>query len=134
MEVKDKIEKAEKNEPIMKVEDNPKKKEKLELERFDEIENLVQKAIGKNDVDTVLFLNELTLARNLEIAKRFKQEFKVVSVAFKKDDGIVKRAGVYNVNDFTDSEMVEDILISEDLTNNKVLAVPRHSVFISQLK
>ena len=109
-------------------------REKVEMERYPEIEKMVDEACQNKNYDLALALNELTLARNLETNKKFKNAFKVVFVAFKTANGITKRAGVFNTNDFKDSEDAEDILISEDFSNRKVLAVPRNSVFIGSLK
>ena len=104
--------------------------------KFDEIEEKVEKALSENDVETVLFLNELTLARNLQkhLSKAQQKEFNVIYVAFKSSYGVVKRAGVYNTSVIKDSEDAEDILISEDFHDSRVLAVPRNSMFAELLK
>lgn len=100
------------------------------LTRYPEIEGKVEKMIESGDIDSVLLLNELTLARNLEdmSAKEVKQ-FGVVFAALSTKDGIMKRAGVYNTSVITDPEDAEDVLLREDLHNKDVLAVPRRSVF-----
>ena len=100
------------------------------LTRYPEIEGKVEKMIESGDIDSVLLLNELTLARNLEdmSAKEVKQ-FGVVFAALSTKDGILTRAGVYNTSVITDPEDAEDVLLREDLHNKDVLAVPRRSVF-----
>lgn len=101
------------------------------LVRYPEIEDKVKECIDRGDIDTLLMLNELTLARNLEaeLTKKEANQFKVVFVAFKADGKVVKRAGVYNEKELPDPEDAEDIIISEDFTDNRVLAIPRNSVF-----
>ena len=116
------------------VEEVKEPKEKVSMERYEDIEAMVDKAIQSKDYELALALNELTLARNLESNKKFKGAFEVVYVAFKTASGITKRAGVFNTSDFKDAEQAEDILISEDFGNKKVLAVPRNSMFVSSLK
>lgn len=100
------------------------------LTRYPEIEGKVEKMIESGDIESVLLLNELTLARNLEdmSAKEVKQ-FGVVFAALSTKDGIMKRAGIYNTSVITDPEDAEDVLLREDLHDKNVLAVPRRSVF-----
>lgn len=107
-----------------------------ELARYDEIEDKVETAILENDIDSVLLLNELTLARNLtsHLSRGDQKQFSVIYVAFKGSNGVVKRAGVYNTSVIKDSEEAEDVLISEDFSDHRVLAVPRNSVFAEQFK
>ena len=113
-----------------------KKQEIIKLKKYDEIQEKVDEAIMKGDVDSILLLNELTLARNVQdfLTKPQQKQFNVIYVAFKSDNGVVKRAGVYNNQIIKDSEEAEDILISEDFTNENVLAVPRNSVFAELFK
>ena len=115
----------------------PEKKVTIaKLERFPEIQEKIGEALNNNDVDTILLLNELTLARNLQdnLPKAQQKQFGVIYVAFKGSNGVVKRAGVYNTSVFANSEDAEDILISEDFNDERVLAVPRNSVFAELLK
>lgn len=106
------------------------------IKKFDEIQEKVETAIRNRDVDTVLLLNELTLARNIDkyLSKPQQKQFNVIYVAFKGEYGVVKRAGVYNSLVIKDSEEAEDILISEDFDDDRVLAVPRNSMFAEMLK
>ena len=100
------------------------------LSRYDEIEKLVDKALEKNDTDVALYLNEVTLARNLEeMTGRTKKCFGVVSVVIKSDGKIIKRAGIYNKEKYRDPEDVETIMINEDLKNPDVLTIHRNSIF-----
>lgn len=106
------------------------------MEKFPEIQEKIDKALSEGDVEAVLLLNELTLARNLQdnLSKPQQKQFGVIYVAFKGSNGVVKRAGVYNTSVISNSEEAEDILISEDFTDDRVLAVPRNSVFAELLK
>ena len=106
------------------------------LRKYDEIQEKVERAINEGDIDTVLLLNELTLARNLQgnLSKAQQKQFNVIYVAFKGSYGVVKRAGVYNTSVIKNSEDAEDILISEDFEDDRVLAVPRNSMFADLLK
>lgn len=109
-------------------ENKPAKAVKLEF--FPEIEEKLEKARRENDTELILLLNELTLARNLEVNKaQIKKEFRTVFVAFKSNGKVIKRAGVYNVSELSDPEQAEDILISEDFSDKRVIAVPRNSSF-----
>lgn len=113
-----------------------KKDSVAKLKKYDEIQEKVNEAINAGDIDTVLLLNELTLARNLQshLTKAQQKQFSVIYVAFKGPYGVVKRAGIYNTSVIKNSEDAEDILISEDFNDNRVLAVPRNSVFAELLK
>ena len=95
------------------------KKEQVSLKRYEEIEERIDRAIDEGDVDTILRLNDLTLARNLQehLSKPQQKLFRVVYVAFKSDRGVVKRAGVYNSLVITNPEDAEDVLIGEDFEN-----------------
>lgn len=120
-------------------EEKPVKEAKVEIakiKKFDEVQGRVERAISEGETDLVLMLNDLILARNLEghLSKAQQKQFNVVYVAFKSADGVVKRAGVYNTAVIKNSEEAEDILISEDFHDDRVLAVPRNSVFADQLK
>lgn len=112
------------------------KKDNIRLKRYEEIEERIARAIDENDHDTILLLNDLTLARNIQehLSKPQQKLFKVVYVAFKSDRGVIKRAGVYNSAIISDPEEAEDVLISEDFENENVLAVPRNSMFADLLK
>jgi len=101
------------------------------LKRYDELEEKVLDALEKEDIDTVLFLNELTLARNIEehLSRNEMKQFRVIYVAFKTPDGVVKRAGIYNSIEIPNSEDAEDIMIAEDFTDYRVLCIPRNSIF-----
>ena len=101
------------------------------LKRYDELEERVFTALENNDIETVLLMNELTLARNIEeyLSRSDMKQFKVINVAFKGDSGVIKRAGIYNSIEIEDSEEAEDIMIAEDFTDNRVLCVPRNSIF-----
>lgn len=113
-----------------------KKSNVASLKKYDEIQSKVDKAINDGDIEAVLLLNELTLARNLQshLTKAQQKQFGVIYVAFKSSYGVVKRAGVYNTSVIKNSEEAEDILISEDFDDDRVLAVPRNSVFAELLK
>lgn len=114
-----------------KVEPKPAKiVPEIKMARYDDIESKIQRAIEIKDFDTVMLLNELTLARNIDSmsAKELKH-FGIVFVAFKADGRVLKRAGVYNTDRIKSSEEAEDILISEDFTNQDIFAIPRDSVF-----
>lgn len=114
-------------------EESPSKPEKkfAILKRYDELEEKVFEALEKDDIDTVLLLNELTLARNIEehLSRWDMKQFKVIYVAFKSMSGVVKRAGIYNSIEIPNPEDAEDIMIAEDFTDNRVLCVPRNSIF-----
>lgn len=112
----------------------PKEEVTFKLERYSEVETKVREAIEKNDIDLLLLLNELTLARNLEgpLGAKEKKQFAVAHVAFKTDQGAIKRSGVYNTK-VMDGEAAEDILIAEDFENKDVLALPRQSSFSDKL-
>ena len=101
------------------------------LKRYDELEERVFTALENNDIETVLLMNELTLARNIEeyLSRSDMKQFKVINVAFMGDSGVIKRAGIYNSIEIEDSEEAEDIMIAEDFTDNRVLCVPRNSIF-----
>lgn len=123
----------EKEEEVMEEE---VKKEKAKpkftsLKRYDELEERVFTALENNDIETVLLMNELTLARNIEeyLSRSDMKQFKVINVAFKGDSGVIKRAGIYNSIEIEDSEEAEDVMIAEDFTDNRVLCVPRNSIF-----
>ena len=126
------------NKEMIIEEKNPKeaKTETATLKKYDEIQKRVIKAVDNGDTELILMLNDLTLARNLEehLSKPQQKQFNVVYVAFKGSDGVVKRAGVYNTNVIKNSEEAEDVLISEDFLDERVLAVPRNSIFADQLK
>ena len=113
-----------------------KKPNTVRLQRYAEIQEKVEEAIREGDIDTVLLLNELTLARNLQghLSKAQQKQFSVIYVAFKGNYGVVKRAGIYNTSVIKNSEDAEDILISEDFNDDRVLAVPRNSMFAELLK
>lgn len=131
MEVKNEI-----KTPETKAEPKEVKEVKMvKLTKFSEVEAKVKDAIAKGDTDLVLLLNELTLARNLdtELSKAEQKQLGVIYVAFKGSNGVVKRAGVYNTMELTNSELAEDILIGEDFKDERVLAVPRNSSFADQL-
>ena len=120
-------------------EEKPAKEAKVELakiKKYSEVQERVERAINEGETNLVLMLNDLILARNLEenLSKPQQKQFNVVYVAFKSTDGVVKRAGVYNTSVIKNSEEAEDILISEDFHDERVLAVPRNSVFADQLK
>lgn len=120
----------------MQPEEMPKGKDNIAtIKLYDEIQKRVERAISEGDVETILLLNELTLARNLEknLSKAQQKQFSVIYVAFKGEYGVVKRAGVYNTQVLKNSEDAEDILISEDFTDKRVLAVPRNSMFAELL-
>lgn len=123
----------EKEEEVM---EDEVKKEKAKpkftsLKRYDELEERVFTALENNDIETVLLMNELTLARNIEeyLSRSDMKQFKVINVAFKGDSGVIKRAGIYNSIEIEDSEEAEDVMIAEDFTDNRVLCVPRNSIF-----
>lgn len=123
----------EKEEEVMEEE---VKKEKAKpkftsLKRYDELEERVFTALEENDIETVLLMNELTLARNIEeyLSRSDMKQFRVIYVAFKKESGVVKRAGIYNSIEIENSEEAEDIMIAEDFTDSRVLCVPRNSIF-----
>ena len=125
------------NESVRPVASEEKKASNVaKLKKYDEIQKKVERAIQEGDIDTVLLLNELTLARNLQrhLSKPQQKQFGVIYVAFKSAYGVVKRAGVYNTSVIKDSEVAEDILISEDFNDSRVLAVPRNSMFAELLK
>ena len=113
-----------------------KKQNTVRLQKYAEIQEKVEEAIREGDIDTVLLLNELTLARNLQghLSKAQQKQFSVIYVAFKGNYGVVKRAGIYNTSVIKNSEDAEDILISEDFNDDRVLAVPRNSMFAELLK
>lgn len=113
-----------------------KKPNTVRLQKYAEIQEKVEEAIREGDIDTVLLLNELTLARNLQghLSKAQQKQFSVIYVAFKGNYGVVKRAGIYNTSVIKNSEDAEDILISEDFNDDRVLAVPRNSMFAELLK
>ena len=113
-----------------------KKPNTVRLQKYAEIQEKVEEAIREGDIDTVLLLNELTLARNLQghLSKAQQKQFSVIYVAFKGNYGVVKRAGIYNTSVIKNSEDAEDILISEDFNDDSVLAVPRNSMFAELLK
>lgn len=129
----DEIIKEEKEEAVVE-EDVKKEKAKpkfTSLKRYDELEERVFTALENNDIETVLLMNELTLARNIEeyLSRSDMKQFKVINVAFKEDSGVIKRAGIYNSIEIEDSEEAEDVMIAEDFTDNRVLCVPRNSIF-----
>lgn len=112
-------------------EDSKPEKKFTSLKRYDELEEKVFEALENEDIDTVLLLNELTLARNIEehLSRWDMKQFKVIYVAFKSTSGVVKRAGIYNSIEIPNPEDAEDIMIEEDFTDNRVLCVPRNSIF-----
>ena len=126
------------NKEIQAEERKPKetKIEIARLKRYDEVQERVNRAINDGDTELILLLNDLILARNLEqhLSKAEQKQFNVVYVAFKSSQGVVKRAGVYNTSVIKNSEEAEDILIGEDFNDERVLAVPRNSIFADQLK
>lgn len=132
-EVTEKIEETE--EPAEELAEEKKKPQRKtpevkELKRFPEIEEKVEDSLYRGDIESALMLNELTLARNLEmLSAREAKQFKIVFVAFKTDGKVVKRAGVYNEKLIENPEDAEDIVIGEDFNDNRVLAIPRNSVF-----
>lgn len=132
-EVTEKIEETE--EPAEEFTEEKKKPQRKtpevkELKRFPEIEEKVEDSLDRGDIESALMLNELTLARNLEmLSTREAKQFKIVFVAFKTDGKVVKRAGVYNEKLIENPEDAEDIVIGEDFNDNRVLAIPRNSVF-----
>lgn len=116
--------------PIVKVEPTP-----VKLERYDEIERKVREALDRNDIDTVLLLNELTFSRNLEevLSKKEVSQFGVVYIALRTERGIIKRAGIYNTIEIPDPEDAENVLLDEDFNNRSVLAIPRNSIYIARV-
>lgn len=132
-EVTEKIEETEEpEEELAEEKKKPQRKasEVKELKRFPEIEEKVEDSLDRGDIESALMLNELTLARNLEmLSAREAKQFKIVFVAFKTDGKVVKRAGVYNEKLIENPEDAEDIVIGEDFNDNRVLAIPRNSVF-----
>lgn len=132
-EVTEKIEETEEQaEELAEEKKKPQRKasEVKELKRFPEIEEKVEDSLDRGDIESALMLNELTLARNLEmLSAREAKQFKIVFVAFKTDGKVVKRAGVYNEKLIENPEDAEDIVIGEDFNDNRVLAIPRNSVF-----
>ena len=102
----------------------------VKMARFNDIETRIRRAIDSRDFETVMLLNELTLARNMEsMSAKDLKHFGIVFVAFKADGRVLKRAGVYNTDKIKSSEEAEDILISEDFENQDIFAIPRDSVF-----
>ena len=108
--------------------------------RYDEIGMKVQDAKDRGDIDAVLLLNELTLARNFQrngLSKQDQKEFSVVHVIYTAydDNGnrqLVKRDGVYNTQVFPNYGDAEDIVALENFDDDRVLIVPRDSIFVSE--
>lgn len=118
----------------------PEKKEpekkSPEIIRFEEIEKEVKKAIEAKDIERVLLLGELTLARNIHGKNVTKKDFSICFAAFVSGGNVIKRAGVYantGANKVSQEE-AEDILLAQDFGNMKVLAIPRKSVFAELFK
>lgn len=116
--------------PIVRVEPTP-----VKLERYDEIERKVREALDRNDIDTVLLLNELTFSRNLEevLSKKEVSQFGVVYIALRTERGVIKRAGIYNTIEIPDPEDAENVLLDENFNNRSVLAIPRNSIYIARV-
>ena len=140
--VKTKVEEKEKkpmetNETVTPKEETPKKSsEYIELKRYDDIEKKVKKAIEDGDSELILFLNELTLGRNLEETfskSRTIKHFSAAPVVLKKADGtVIKRAGIYNKQKHKDADYAEDVVINEVFDDPDVLTIHRNSPYLKR--
>ena len=127
-------------EPVATPAPRKEPKEPAKFIRYEEIESKVQAAKERGDVDEVLLLNELTLARNFQrngLSKQDQKEFSVVHVIYTAFDEngnrqLVKRDGVYNTLVFENYGDAEDIVALENFDDDRVLIVPRDSIFVSE--
>lgn len=112
-------------------EKDEKKEKKKKIIRYDDI----KRAINRNeDPETQLLLNELTLARNLESKAINKKEYGFARAVIIGEDGSrSKRAGIYMKEEMTEED-AEDILATGAINDDRILVVPRGSMYAEAFK